>query len=394
MSAMSTLEDLVRHKAPYSGLAFRKAIYGPEDDAQVVIDCLGFANTELKGRRFLFFGVDNNGGTSRRFLGVDRSELKRFKQRFDQLIADFIEPHLTATVRAVQIDDHLIGYIRIKDCSARPYLAKQSLGRVLQEGVGYIRQGAKNYPLQRVDMQRMFSQSEAAVENRHSIHIGFQGDEPIQHLTLPVLALGRIPSELAAEQLTSLLEARGQTRQVLGHTETKMLRLMHAKFYGVDVPFRKRSDDSLEMALKNVEGDFRLADKHYEYEARSHKLNLTVANDRETNLHNAVLRVTLPQMEGIDVADRIYTEDETKPAPEGYPTIERGRRTVSLKAKLGTLYAKRGVTAFREPARLLVRQEAAGKAVPVDYALQVEELPEPIKGSLVIYVDTAILKSA
>ena len=390
MPVMSTLENVIRNKASHSGLAFRRSIYGPEDDAQVVIDCLAFANTELRGRRFLFFGVDDNDGAGRRIIGVDKSELKRFKRRFNQLIVDFIEPKLTATVRAVQVDDRVIGYIRIKDCSARPYLAKQSLGRALQEGVGYIRQGAKNYPLQRADMQRMFSRSEEAVKSLPSIRIGFHGDEPIKRLTLPALALDELPSELAAEQLTSLLKARDQTRDVLGRTETQMSRLTHAKLYGMDVPFKKRSDDSLEMALKNVEGDFREADEHYMYEERSHKLNLIVVNDGDTNLHNAVLKISLPRMEGMDVADRIYTEDEAEPAPEGYPRIERGRRTVSLKVELGTLYAQRTVSAFREPARLLARQEAAGKAVPVDFALNAEELPEPIKGSLVIYIDTPL----
>lgn len=390
---MSTLEHLVRYESPHSGLAFRPHIYGPDEDASIVADCLALANAELKGRRFLFLGVDDRGAEGRTLVGVDKSDLKRFKQRCARLLPASIEPELNATVRGVNVDDKLIAYIRIKDCLSPPYLAKQNLGDTLKAGVGFVRRGARNYPLQRSDMQQMFARSREVLPARPSIRIGFAGKEPIDRLTLPVLAVSKLPSQLAAERLTSLLDAHDQARDVFGRTETQFSRLVHAKLFGVDTPYRKRSDSSLVAALGSVKGDYSAADRHYLYEVRAHKLNFMIANDGDSNLHNVRFRVSLPLTEGAGVADRVYTEDETEIAPGGYPAVVQGKRAVSLEAGLDTLYAGRSVRAFREPARFWVRKEAGGAAVTVDYSLSADELAEPLQGCLVIYVDKASLKS-
>ena len=389
---MSTLEHLVRYESPHSGLELRRTIYGSDEEASAVVDCLALANADIKGRRFVIIGVDGHGG-GRKLVGVDRAELERFKRRFGELVATYIEPRLDAAVRAVEIDGRLIAYIRIKDCFAQPYLARQDLGGRLKAGMGFVRRGAETYPLQRSDMQRMFARSREAFPAKPSIRIGFAGKEPVDRLTLPVLAVGKLPSQLAAERLKSLLAAHSEARDVFGRTETQFSRLVHARLFGVDVPYRKRSDSSLVSALANVEADYNAADRHYLFEVRAHKLNFMIANDGDSNLHNVGFKVTLPKTDGIGVADRVHTEDETELAPGGYPRVSSGPRTVSLEADLDTLFAGRSIRAFREPARLCVREQAGGKAVPVDYVLAADELPEPLEGSLVLYIDKEPLKS-
>ena len=390
---MSTLEHLIRYESPHSGIVFRRDLYRADDDAGLVIDCLALANAELRGRRFVFLGVDERGVDGRMLVGVHRPELKRFKSRFERLLAMHIEPLLNAIVRAVEIDGHLIAYIRIKDCLSPPYLVKQDLGDTLKAGMGFVRRGASNYPLQRSDMQRMFARSREVVAAKPAIRVGFADRDPAGHLTLPVLPVSKLPSELAADRLRSLLAAHSEARDIFGRTQTQFSRLMHARVFGVDVPYRKRSDDSLVTALENVESDYSAADKHYLYEVRAHKLNFTIANDGDSNLHNARFRVVLPQTEGAGIADRVYSGDESEIAPDGYPKTASGSRTISLETDLGTLYAGRNVRAFREPARFWVRDEAAGRAVAIDYVLRADELAEPFEGSLVIYIDRASLKS-
>jgi Schlafen, AlbA_2 len=390
---MSTLEHLVRYESPHSGLDFRRAIYRLDEDACLIADCIALANADIKGRRFVFLGVDERGAGDREIVGVDEHELKRFRQRFRDLARTSIEPAVNATVRALRVDGQLIAYIRIKDCVLQPYLAKQDLGAGLKAGMGFVRRGARNCPLQRSDMQRMFAKSREALPPKPAIRIGFAGKEPISEITLAVLNVGKLPSQLAAERLEGLLSAHSEARDVFGRTETRLSRLVHARLYGMEVPYRKRSDSSLVSALATVDADFSAANSHYLFEVRAHKLNFLIANGGDSNLHQARFRVTLPAIEGIGVADRIYTEDETEIAPDGYPRIESTPRTVSLEADLDTLYAGRSIRAFREPARLWVREEAGGKAVPVDYALYADELSDPVEGSLVIYVDEASLKS-
>lgn len=389
---MRTLEHLVRYESPHSGLEFRRSIYGPDEAASAVIDCLALANAAIKGRRFVILGVDDLAG-ERTLVGVDRRELDRFKRRFRELVHTHIEPRLEATVRGLEIDGRLIGYVRIKNCVSQPYLVRQDLGDSLRAGMGFVRRGARNYPLQRSDMQQMFAVSHESAPAKPAIRIGFAGKEPVGHVTLGVLGISKLPSQLAAERLKSLLAAHDEARDVFGRTETRFSRLLHARLYGVDVPYRKSSDSSLVAALENVEADFSAADRHYLYEVRAHKLNFMIANDTGSDFCNAKFRVTLPNTGGVGVAERIFTEDETEVAPEGYPRITSGSRTVSLEADLDTLYAGRSVRVFREPARLWLREAAAGKAVPADYTLTADGLSEPLEGSLIIYVDKAALKS-
>jgi hypothetical protein len=385
---MTTLAHLIRFESPHSGLAFRKYLYGPGDEDEVVADCLALANAEVKGRRFLIIGVDAADAENRRLRGVDRGELARFRKRFERLLARCVEPELDATVRAVELDGKLIGYVRIEQGEAPPYLATRALGKKIQAGQGYIRRGSKNYPLRRSDLKRMFANVEVPQKGKPPVCVRFAGNEPSERLTLPALSVSRLPSELAAERLKGMLEMHDQARERFGRTETGLSRLMYAKLYGAEVPFEKHSDQSLVSALQNVDIDYSAADAHYLYEVRAHRLNLLVSNDSESSLHGAVLEVTVPRVEGTGLAERVFDEDKiTSRASSGYPAITPGKHTVSIRAELGTLYAGRSVRAFVEPARFWARPAAAGKAVPLDFELGAEELEAPIRGSLIIYIE-------
>lgn len=390
---MNTLEDLIRYESPHSGLKFRKTIYGPRDDARLIADCIALANAAVNGRRYVVMGVYADHDR-RRLVGIEKDELARFKRRFSKLIAGFVEPELNAAVRGVEIDGRYYGYIRIKECDAVPYLVKQPLAGVLSAGMGFIRRGMQNQPLTRPDMQRMFARAKDAPQSEPMlVRVGFHGSEPEERLNVPVLPINKLPSELAAERVKAMIASKDLSREMFGRTETRMSRLMHAKLYGVDTPFEKHGDDTLAAALETVDADYAAADLHYLYEVRAHKLNFMVVNEGDTNLHDARLSLSLPATDGVGIADRVYTETDTELAPSGYPELSAGARSLTLAASLGTLYAGRRVRAFQEPARLWVRDEAAGKAIPVDYELTADELEKPVTGNLVIYIDRASLRS-
>jgi hypothetical protein len=102
----------------------------------------------------------------------------------------------------------------------------------------------------------------------------------------------------------------------------------------------------------------------------------------------SMLDLTMPTVPGSGIADRVYTEDNAESdAITGYPAVTPGKRSLSIRAELGTLYAGRGIRAFREPVRFWARPEAVGKAVPLDYELVAREFDAPIKGSLIIHVE-------
>jgi len=389
----SNLNDLIRFESAHSSLAFRAAVYDKEALGRAIIDCMALANADGEARRYLFLGVDDGPDGKRRLVGVDRHDLARFERRLRALVSRTIDPAPSIRVGCVEVDDRLIGYVRIKDCVARPYLLKRALGAAHPAGVGYIRRGTKILPLKRADLERMFARSQRRPVAAPTIRVGFHESDLSERLTLPALPLNKLPSQLAAERLKSIMAAQNQARDVFGKTETRFSRLMHAKLYGAEIPYERHTDDSLVAALDKIDLDYRAADEHYMYEVRTHRLNLVVTNDSDDALREARLQLRVPRLEGIGIAERIYAESPAAIVRDGYPRVTTEPQSLSVSAELGTLPGQRSVRAFREPLRFIAREQAVDRDVRVDYELTAKDLAQPITGSLTIRIQRAALKS-
>jgi hypothetical protein len=184
-----------------------------------------------------------------------------------------------------------------------------------------------------------------------------------------------------------MLEAKESAKQILGRTETQLARLMHTQIFGIDRPYEKHSDESLRMLIGKTQHEYRAADEHYEFEIRSHKLDLVVQNRSAIAVESVTLRLKVPKIPGIGVAEQLCLPPGPKRgAAETYPTVSSGAHTIDIQTELGDLAAGATARAFREPPRLLIREAAAGKTLPIDYTLQARELREPVRDTLVIRV--------
>jgi hypothetical protein len=490
-------------------LLFRQTIYGSNDDVQIVIDMLGLANAELgEEPRFLFLGVYDAPDGKRRLPGIGQREMAAFKRRLQALLENAIEPKIHATVRALELQGRLVGFVRLDDCLEAPYLTKTEVAGRLAPGLGFVRRGTQTVALTRSDLLRMIrdqgvsqqpvtaassmqcdpaaamasdsdtiaepdlerptaegdaedcgfqrlvaslgepahgqpdqvAEAEAATSADlqldaplpdepdglpapddlqlesdlepepdlqlesdlepdlakrfdSQVIVRFQGNDLPDRIELPALCIRKLPSDLAAERLRALLDTKQQSRDVFGQTQTHIARLVHARHFGADIPYRNQSDDSLVQGLETVERDYSAADDHYLYEVRAHKLNLMVLNTLGTNLHNARLKLTLPRMAGMGIADRVYLEHENEIAPSAYPEVIETERATIVKTELGTVFRDHRTHAFREPIRLWAREKCAGRTVLVNYELVAEELESPVIGSLTIDLTQESLKS-
>jgi hypothetical protein len=287
----------------------------------------------------------------------------------------------------------MIGVVRLKECHQVPYLTKKSISGELPAGVGFIRRGARNMALTRSDLARMFTARPAAEPQSVPIEIGFAGAGVLERICLPVQRLRKLPSQLAAEQLKGMIAARDKAKEAFGRTETQFHRLMHAKYFGLDAPFESHTDESLMHALRSVKDDNKLADRHYKYEVRAHKLGLVAANRHESDFHDVSLHLSIKRIPGVGVARKIYPGVEDAPDTDGYPHVEVSSRLIIVKAEITNLPAGRQVNLFREPLRFLARQEAASKTVSIDYELMADELDAPITGSLYVDIEPESLRS-
>ena len=178
-------------------------------------------------------------------------------------------------------------------------------------------------------------------------------------------------------------------------TPTQIDRLVHAKIFGGDEPYEKRSSSSLVRQLETAEQEHEAADRYYEFEIRAHKVNVSLANVGDATLENASLVLDFPRIEGVGVADGIHgAPGGNAVTPEGYPVVDVGSRTIRVQSSVGQIQRGATVKAFAQPLRVWCREPAAGKTLPIDYVLHGRGLREPIAGTLRIHVAEAASATA
>ena len=381
---LSKLADLVRFETANSALAFRATPYGAEDTASLLVDVLALANARVTGPRVLVLGVHDVVGGERRLEGVSQKGLSSLARPYKQAIRNYIKPALNISISSLVVDDRTLAVIVLRKCRAQPYVLGKDLSRRLRAGISWIRRGSQQIRLEQADLDRLYGPRPKAGNAGCRIRVAFEGPKLATSLKLPVLPLSSKPSELARGRIEGLLEAKKAAHDRLGATDTWLDRLAFARLHGADQPYETQTQVSLLVQLGKSEEENEAADQYYEYELRAHLINLVVVNVGDAPLNDASIVVEIPVTDGVAVADRIYppvgvmAED----IPKGYPKVEFGGRRTQVVVPLGRVDAGTRQTIFGQPLRLLLREPAVGKDLPINCTLFGKELSEPAGSSL------------
>lgn len=374
-------EEMIRHENAHSGLVFRDRAWSKGEHSPLLIDLIGLANASCAGPRYLVFGVDAES-RQRGVTGVSREDIEELRSLLPRVAARLIEPPLKLELHEADFDGKRIAIVTVNGCNDPPYLLAQDLSQSMHAGRGWIRRGAESHSLLRSDLQRMFERSGPASERVAELAIGFPGKILSEETSLPALPLDEMPSKIAADRLQRMLEGNAQARAVLGQTETQFSRLLHAQVYGADQAFEKHTDDSLVGQLERVGEQYAVQDAHYEFEQRTHKLQLQISNNGEFDIERCSLTLSVVRLPGVGVADRLYAESEDR----HYPLVDVAKQRFVIQAELSRLAAGSTRAVFRQPPRLWLREAAVGKTALIDYRLHCRELARPLAGSLRIHV--------
>jgi hypothetical protein len=383
---MAKLEDLVLYESANSALAFREHAYGSADTAQLLEDLLALANAEVVGPRFMFIGVRDTAGAERAFVGVSAEALSTMRSTVPALAARAIEPPVKIGLRPLKIRDATIAMLCLSECDNAPYLLRESVAGQ-PAGVGWLRRGTQQMQLTRADLQRLFAQRFVPAQQGIEVDVAFAGQQPRAEIELPVLDLDELPSAVAAGKLRKMLAAKKDAKEALGRTETHFDRLLHAQIFGMDHAYESHSDESLRLMIDKTKDEHAAADRHYELDTRTHRLELVVVNRSSIALDSVMLRLRLPNLPGIGVADRLHSVAGDAPEPPtDYPLVTVGERVIDIEVCIGSVAAGATVAAFREPPRLWLREPAAGKSIALDYTVHARGLREPIRDTLIVRV--------
>jgi hypothetical protein len=382
---MHELEPLIRLESANSGLAFRARGYEAGEQADLARDLLALANAAVQGPRHLVLGVQDAAGATRTYPGIAPQAWHDVRRRVGAL-AGTIDPPLAVRARSVDLDGMTVGVLSLAACNDPPYLLGERAPPGLASGAGWVRRGTQQFPLLRKDLEQLFHAKLAAPAQDVDITVGFAGDEPLGEVTLPVLGLDTLPSAVAAQKLKQVLQAKKNVRASTGGSGTRLTRLVHAQVFGMDQRYQSRSENSLRLQIVRAAEDHRVADKHYAFELRAHKLDVVLVNTGRTPLEDVVVQLKIGRTAATGVAKRLYMSAGATPAAAGYPRVTTVGRAICIEADVGRLAASKPTPAFKEPPRFWARPGAEGTTIPVHVKVSARGLREPIRETLLVHL--------
>jgi hypothetical protein len=399
---MSSLEDVIRSEPAGPAIVFRERPYGEVERKTLLLDILGLANALVDGPRFVIMGVRDDGPDERTFVGISAAELSGVHELCQTQISRFIEPSLKIDLESLELGGVTVAIFALNACNEPPYLLQENVSNSMREGGGWIRRSAEPSRLRRADLQQLFERAASSTAdcptdqpaNRPADHtkieVGFAGEALLEEITLAVLDLNELPSEVAGGKLRKLMEAKQASRDLHGKTTTRFERLMHVREFGSTQPYEHVSEDSLVRQFNAIEDENRDADDYYRYEIRAHQINIGLANTGAVDLVDGRLTLDIPHLDGLGVSEFICVEpDREVQPPEGYPTVDMGKRKIRVQSKIDSVPHGSTVPAFSEPIRVWVREPLAGQTLPVEYELNATNLDKPVVGTLRIHVGNA-----
>lgn len=153
------IEKLLTTKQESDVFDIKLKYYDEDKKFSLIKDIISFANCREHNDKYLIFGVEDKTFKIKGLSGEipDISEIQ-------SLLNMYIEPNVDIEIGTKIIKAKKIKYIKIKNCTNKPYIIKKSYlknGKTeLREGEIYIRKNATNSIATRNDLIQMFMERE------------------------------------------------------------------------------------------------------------------------------------------------------------------------------------------------------------------------------------------
>jgi hypothetical protein len=356
----------------------RQDTYRPGEAQELIADVVALANSAWAGKRYVVFGVESAPGSSeRRVVGLSDAPNSHMWQ---QLVREYVEPEVRIEYRTEALADRKVGVLTVLPCPQPPYLMKRTLG-TLERGGGFIRRGTTRDRLVREDLETFYARRFDPAARFAGLRVGFAGEEPLSTVVLGRQDDAALPSHPFTSKLRELIEARGYVDQVASGGDSGIVRMVHLRIFGPDVPYESRSMADLRSEFEQIEASFGEEDRKVRYERDAARINLVVSNESAEALEDAALIVHFPVAAGFEIVaggGLVASSGRVDGKPES--------AAVSLARPLGRIEQGARVAVFGEPLRVVITSQCQHRALPVRYELRANNLPSPMQGKLKIEV--------
>ena len=383
---MKHLLNIAESAVPGPGVHFRKACYGNDGRRNFLRDVIAMANASVEGPRYIVVGIEIDGNGKRKFRAVSSDDFAG-KPSYQSLVSDFVEPPIRVQYRPVTIGGKQLGVFEIGDCQDRPYMMRVDHCETLRRGDAYIRVQKTIVKMGRQQLQTLFERKFRESISADRIEIGFPGEIIHKEVSLPTIDLQALPSEVAGSKIKQLLDAR-ESAKAFGST-TVMSRLMHARLFGPDTPYEKRTPEQLLEEMSGLKTKHVDDDKHFLFEENAREIQLVVFNQGEEVIRDASISIALPNHSSLFVANSLpkiprngefvaRSDDEQS----RYPAVNQQDDVITVSQKIGEIPANSPVHAFRLPLRVCAGSDLEGRRFGIRYRLFGQNLRSPVSGQL------------
>ena len=394
---MNDLDDLIRYENEGTRLDFKAVQYAKGSFEAFLKDLMAMANANVSGDRYIVMGVKHRPDGTRDFLGINRTDFAD-PAIYHQVVRDNIEPEILFDYTPHTVDGTLIGILRIHGCDNPPYIMRKQYGQGLREGDAYIRKGSHQTRVTRRDLDLMFARRSEAEGHAVALRVGFDAPDLPNEITLPAASDTPLPSEQAAMQIRAILEERERAANdplTAGFIHLAIGAGAYNDVFG-ETSYARMSNDRLTQALEHVAETYREHDLHARHERRAVKLNIRLVNDGTSYIEDASIRLRIPKLDGLVIADRVYNApfNPLIPASLAYLTRDRSEYPLVTEQKdfteviqdIGDLRHGFPDLAFEEPLRVTIGSSLVGKKIVLDCAIFGKQLRVPHTSELSILV--------
>ncbi len=370
---MDRLTNIVRSAAAGSGTILRKKPYGNRQLRDFLRDVLALANASVDGTRHILVGVGTGSRGALQFHDVDSADFDG-SPAYPALAADHIEPPLHLRYEPVTVDGKRVGVFEIGDCQDRPYLMRIDFSETLRRGDGYVRVNDTTVKMGLKQLRFLFEKKFRDSVSSQDIEVGFPGEIIHKGLRVPTTDLTRLPSAIAGNKLKQLIEIREKSSN--SGSTSRMARLMHARLYGSDDPYTKRTPGELMQELKKIPGRYRDEDRMHLFQREAQELQIVASNQGEESIRDAALSIVMPNHDAFFVAEYLPG------VRSGYPSVSIRDRSIHVTSEVGDIASGAPIPLFELPLRLCAGLELRGYRFSVRYSLFGQNLRAPAKGKL------------
>lgn len=410
MNNLEELDYLIENELENTRLDFKREFYHKEKYNELIKDVMAMANAHVEDTKYIIFGVKLLEDGSRSFHSVQETP---DQADIEQLIHNNIEPTIELSFYPYKFKDLQLAILEIQGFNDRPYMSKKDY-KGIKAGDSVIRKGSTTSPLNRDDLDKIYSYSSNTV-NPHKIEVGF--NENLETI-LEVNAKGYNTEDLPSSKEKKFYEEKlGILKEHIQEEDRKNKTnpLSNVNIEGVvnfgrmfsengvhdkkinigtdyfQMPIRL-SEDELKTRIANVEQTYFENDMYFIQENVAQDLNLHILNNGDKFLENVYIKLYIPTEIGYLFMEH-YEEPVNGPLSATpshllyqYPDIKIDNDKYVITESVGMVRHQLKDTLFINPLKIAYSLEVISKSFLLEYELHAENLSEPIKGSLEIEI--------